>query len=294
MLSQDEARVASRLAAKRRAYWIAWRSGMLIAATGILLTLLLYLVIAHLQASGESAAAIAMPEMHMTNMLQYWSFTVLQASGLTGLLFAYFSIMLGLLQAGRAPAWLPLSYRQIDRFHRQLGLLIIGLVAVHVVATVFDAMGDSWQTVLIPGMWAQLGWPQAVWGYNLSIFALYLLVLTAPTFYLRRMLRADRWRFIHRFVLVFYVLSFWHALILGLDVGSYGWLRPLMWSAQIPLLALFILRLLEPRNNSRNLSPARQLLLKVMRYGLVGISAAGILAILLIVLSGQSGFIPTV
>jgi hypothetical protein len=56
-----------------------------------------------------------------------------------------------------------MSYRQIDQLHRHLALLVIGLVAVHVVATALDAMGDSWKTVLIPGQWAQLGWPQAVW-----------------------------------------------------------------------------------------------------------------------------------
>ena len=294
MLDRSEAKMAAKSEIRKRHRRIAWRSGIMIAIVGILPTLLLAVVIAYLQARDESAAALAMPEMHMKNIAVYWSFPILQASGLTGLFFAYFSIVLGLLQAGKTPEWFPLSYRQIDRFHRQLGLLIIGLVAVHVVATAFDAMGDSWQTVLIPGEWALLGWPQAVLGYNLGIFAIYILALTAPTFYLRRIIRADRWRFIHQFVLIFYVLSFWHALILGLDVGSYGWIRPVMWGTQIPLLALFIQRLLEPRNSRRNLSPAQQLLLKVIRYGLVVLSGAGIVAILVIVVSGQSGFIPTV
>lgn len=294
MLSRSEAHREIGSAIKKRNRWIAWRSGVVIAAIGIVSTLLLYAVIAHLQAVGESAAAIAMPEMHMKNMAVFWAFPILQASGLTGLFFAYFSIVLGLLQSGRTPSWLPLSYRQIERFHRQLGLLIVGLVAVHVVATALDAMGDSWQTVLIPGQWAYLGWPQAVPGYNLGIFAIYTLALTAPTFYLRHIIRADRWRFIHRFVLVFYALSFWHALILGVDVGSYRWIRPLMWVAQLPLLVLFIKRLLEPRNKRYNGSPVRRVLLTVMRYGLVVISGATIVAILIIVVSGQSGFIPTV
>jgi predicted ferric reductase len=294
MLSQSESSVPVESETRKRRRWMAWRSGMVIAVIGILPTLLLYAVIAHLQALGQSAAAIAMPDMHMKNMATFWSFPMLQASGLTGLFFAYFSIVLGLLQSGRTPSWFPLSYSQIDRFHRQLGLLIVGLVSVHVVATVLDAMGDSWRTVLIPGQWAYLGWPQAVLGYNLGIFAIYILALTAPTFYLRRMIRPDRWRFLHRFVLVFYLLSFWHALILGLDVGAYGWIRPVMWIAQLPLLALCIRRLLEPRQNQRHFSPLRQMFSRVIRYGLVGISAAGIVTILAIVLTGQSGFIPTV
>jgi hypothetical protein len=44
------------------------------AVVGVLATLLLYAVIAHLQALGESAAAQAMPDMGMKNMTLYWSF----------------------------------------------------------------------------------------------------------------------------------------------------------------------------------------------------------------------------
>lgn len=293
MLSQEESRVITRLAVKKRNRWIAWRSGATIAVIGILPTVLLSARIASLQVGGKSAAALAMPDMHMTNLTVYWAFPILQASGLTGIMFAYVSMVLGLLQSGKTPAWFPLSYRQIDRFHRQLGLLILGLVAVHVVATVFDAMGDSWLTVLVPGAEAS-SWPAGAWGYTIGIIALYLLVFTAPTFYLRRIIRADRWRFIHRLVLLFYVLSMWHALILGTDVGFYGWIRPIMWLAQLPLLALCIWRLVEPRNSRRNFTPARQMFFKTMRYGLAGISAAGMVAIFLLVVTGHSGFIPTV
>jgi hypothetical protein len=294
MLSRSRSKFEAVKESRNRHRVSAVRSGTVVAALGVLTTLLLYAGIAHLQALGESAAAQAMPDMGMKNMALYWSFPILQASGLTGLFFAYVSVFLGLLQSGRAPSWFPMSNRQIDRLHRQLALLVIGLVVVHVVATAFDAMGDSWKTVLIPGQWALLGWPQAVWGYNLGIFALYILALTAPTFYLRRIIRPGRWRFLHRFVLVFYVLSLWHALILGLDVGYYAWIRPTLWLVQLPLLALFIKRLLQPTQNRRNFSPARLMWLGAIRFGLVGLSVAGMIAILVIVLAGQSGFIHTV
>jgi predicted ferric reductase len=290
MLSKSESHVAVGSEIRKGKRRIAWRSGTIIAVVGILPTLLLYAVIAHLQMLGESAAALAMPGMHMQNMTRYWSFPILQASGLTGLCFAYFSILLGLLQSGKMHSWFSMSYRQVDQLHRQIGLLVISLVLVHVVATIFDAMGDSWVTALLPGAEGS-SWPAGVWGYNLGIFALYTLALTAPTFYFRRIIRPHRWRFLHRFVLIFYALSVWHALVLGADISFYGWIRPVMWLAQIPLLALFIKRLMGPGPTRRNLSPARQLLLKTIRYGLVGISGAGIVVILVIVLTGQSGFI---
>jgi len=272
----------------------AARSAAIITITGVAVTLVLYVWIARLQAHNRSPAAVAMSSMHMNNMTKYWSFPVLQASGLAGLLFAYLTAILGLQQSGRAVSWFPLSYRQIDRAHRQLSLLVIGLVAVHVLATALDAMGDSWKTVLIPGQWAAQGWPQAVWGYNAGIFAIYILVLVAPTFYLRHMVGIRRWRFLHRFVLVFYGLSLWHALILGLDIGHYPWLRPVIWLLQVPLLALFSRRLRSPLRSDHKLPPGRRLAVTAVRYGLQAASAAAIIAIAALVLSGHSGFIATV
>ena len=272
----------------------AIRTALLVTAAGVVVTLALYAWIARLQSQDRSPAALAMASMHMNNMTKYWSFPVLQASGLAGLLFAYLTAILGLQQSGRAASWFPLSYRQIDRIHRQTSLLVIGLVAVHVLATALDAMGDSWKTVLIPGQWASQGWPQAVWGYNAGIIAVYLLVLVAPTFYLRRMVGLSRWRFVHRFVLVFYGLSVWHALILGVDVGYYAWLRPVIWLLQVPLLALLIRRLRSPLRSDRKVSGRRRLALLASRYGLQAVSAAAIAAIVALVVSGHSDLIATV
>jgi DMSO/TMAO reductase YedYZ heme-binding membrane subunit len=65
-----------------------------------------------------------------------------------------------------------------------------------------------------------------VWDYNIGILALYILVLVAPTFYIRRVIGTGRWRFLHRFVLVFYALSIWDSLILGLDESYYSGFAP--------------------------------------------------------------------
>jgi predicted ferric reductase len=272
----------------------ALMSGSLVALTGLVSTGALWVVIARLQARGASAGAIAMSDMNMRNMGKFWAFPLLQSSGLTGLGFAYLSVLLGLQQSARGLAWLPMTYRQIDRLHRQISLLVIGLVLVHVVATALDAMGDSWRTVLIPGEWSKLGWPQAVWGYNLGIIALYVLALVAPTFYLRRRIGTGRWRFLHRFVLVFYAFSVWHALILGVDIGHYTWIQPTIWLLQIPLLALFIRRLLRPARSGKRLQAYRQPLLRVTRYGLIALSATAIIGILAVVVTGHAAFIETV
>ena len=193
---------------------------------------------------------------------------MLEASGLVGLSFAYLGIGLGLQRRGR-------------RAHRRAALAVVGLVLVHVAATVLDGMGNSWQTVLIPGYVGAQGWPAAVWGFDSGIFAVYALFLLGPTFYLRRRIGARRWRLLHRFVLAFYGLSVWHALILGLDASYYGWIRPTIWLAQIPLLVLMLTR----ANRSPN---------TLVRQAVYTGCSLGIVVILVIVVTGNSGFIRTV
>ena len=111
MLNRSRSNSEARRERKHRHRRIALCSGAVVALVGILITLVLYAEIAHLQSLGESATAQVMSDMPMQNMALYWSFPILQASGLTGLCFAYYSVLLGLLQSGRAPSWFPLSYR---------------------------------------------------------------------------------------------------------------------------------------------------------------------------------------
>ena len=71
-----------------RARHRALLSGTLADAAGIASTAALATVIWQLQAQGRSAAALAMPSEHMGSMARFWAFPLLQASGLTGLVFA--------------------------------------------------------------------------------------------------------------------------------------------------------------------------------------------------------------
>lgn len=265
---------------------------VLVTVAGVVPTVLICLGIYHLQAHGLSAAAISMASsMNMADMRKYWAFPILQASGLTGIAFAYVSVILGLMQMGGINRPSPAAYQRLNLYHRYVSLLVVALVVIHVIATVFDAMGDSWKTVLIPGQWVQNGWPEGAFGYNLGIIATYLLLLLGPTFYVRRLVGSARWYVLHRFAAVFYVLSFWHAMVLGLDVAYYGWLRPAMWLLQIPLLVLLMVRL---QAVTFRPSSDRRMLVVAICGGLLVASAAAIVAILALVLTGHSGFIQNV
>ena len=256
----------------------AWRLPSLVALLGLLTAVPIYAWIAVLQSHGRSAAALSMPTMGMSRMGVFWAFPVLQASGLAALLWAFVGVALGLAESGRTIAWLPLRRRDLDRLHRYISLLVIGLIAVHVAATAMDAMGDSWITVLIP---QEEGWTAARWAYDLGIVAFYLSLLLGPTYYLRRFIGPRGWRFAHRFVLVVYILSVWHTLIIGADVQHYGWMRPALWLAQVPLLALFCYRLISPAARSRTAVAV------ATRYGLAAVGAAAAIAIVAIVATGD-------
>jgi sulfoxide reductase heme-binding subunit YedZ len=274
---------------QRRAYRArAARSAVLVAGLGVASMLPFYVVIYHLQAQGRSAAAVGMSSMHMEQMGVYWAFPILQASGIASLIWAYAGVLLGLLESGTQPAWWPWRRERTDRIHRQISLLVIGLILVHAVATVFDAMGDGWLSAFVP--WQQ-SWTEATFAYNLGIFALYVAVLVGPTYYLRRRIGPVRWRFVHRFALLVYILSVWHTLLLGLDVNYYPWARPLTWLAQIPLLVLFIRRLLHP---ARQAARARHAWSTGLRYGLAGLSVAAVVAISVLVVTGHATFPATV
>lgn len=97
-----------------------------------------------------------------------------------------------------------------------------------------------------------------------------------------------------RFLLVFYAFSVWHALILGVDVGYYTWLRPLIWLAQIPLLALLIRRLLLPMRTGTPAARHPASHRPSHRYTLIAASSLNIMLIAGIVVTGHSGFIATV
>lgn len=268
------------------------RPALIVAIAGLAATVALYIWIYDLQKRGLSAAALAMgPAMNMKDMRRYWSFPVLQASGLSGLAFAYVSLLLGLQQTGGALRRGPTAYEPLNRYHRYVALLVVGLVAVHLAATATDAMGDSWKTILIPGQWAQQGWPEAVFGYNLGIAAVFLLIVLGPTFYLRSLLGPTWWSVLHRLVIIFYILSVWHTLILGTDIAHYSWIRPAIWLLQIPVLLLFMRRLQRAMNERGG--ELREVV-RILCRGLLVVSAITIIAILLLVITGRSGFIPTV
>lgn len=95
-------------------------------------------------------------------------------------------------------------------------------------------------------------------GYTLGVLALYLAVLLGPSYYLRQYIGRRVWLVAHQLAAISYALGLWHALFLGSDLRLIGIGRTVVAIAQVPLLALIVLRLRRPLRMSDQLGMNRR------------------------------------
>ncbi|MFE6779473.1 ferric reductase-like transmembrane domain-containing protein [Streptomyces sp. NPDC057702] len=210
--------------------------------------------------SGASATVAVMP--FMDDSRTYWMYLLSQAFGWSGLLWAWGTVMLGLVLSGPGPARLPVSRQTFERWHRTTSLTTMALMAAH--AIMFAAELVRYET--------ELGWASRLWAGFADSFvpgwydsgtgrtaipigqgALYLAVPLGLLFYVRHRIGANTWRRLHRFVIVVYVLSVWHTLLYGTNVWYDEWPRTVLWLLQLPIAALFLWRLLRPARRAERL-----------------------------------------
>ncbi len=210
--------------------------------------------------SGDSATVAVMP--FMDDPGTYWMYLLSQAFGWSGLLWAWGTVMLGLLLSGPRPARLPATRQALERWHRTTSLTTMALMFAH--ALMFAAELVRYE--------AQLAWAERLWAGFADTFvpgwydsgtgqiaipigqgALYLAVPLGLLFYIRHRIGAKTWRRLHRFVIVVYVLSVWHTLLYGTNVWYGEWPRTVLWLLQLPVAALLLLRLMWPSRRSERL-----------------------------------------
>lgn len=220
------------------------------------------------------------------------TYTLARALGITAMVFAYATVVLGLLPPGpngdAVRNWPGTLHRQAGTLHRQAGAVTLALVAAHAAvpySSVVPPYG-GWRTNFVP--WAQpvsWGLKAASWE-SLGVLAFYLLVLTGPTYYLVRR-RRRAWRMVHRVAVVAYALAVAHVFLLGTDFLVAGPARLALLAAQVPLLLLVCRRL------ASEVAPtdgrARRLAPRVRWTGAVisGAAAAGLAALTVLSATGE-------
>lgn len=178
---------------------------------------------------------------------------LLRASGFAALVWAYVGLLIGLGASTRVLPRLGRIRRSTwVTLHRQLNLAALALAAVHLTSYVV-APGGSLLVALVPQT-AEVG----AFAYTLGVLAFYLALLLGPSWYLRHRIGRRTWLVAHQFAALSYAAGLWHTLLLGGDVRLEGSPRTALWMLQVPLLVLFVLRLVRPRRLSDHLDAGQR------------------------------------
>ncbi|MGW6454938.1 ferric reductase-like transmembrane domain-containing protein [Streptomyces sp. NPDC055078] len=300
-----DGRVAERVAerAGERAGRITLRSDLrasVLDGTVALVITAAVFVLLYVRIKAKTSSTITVMPF-MDDAGSFWIYFLSQAFGWSALLWAWGTVILGLLLSGPRPAWLPLSGPRLERLHRTTSLNTMALIAAHALAFAAELIrydDDTWYAAtwtafietFVPG-----GYDSGTGKVAIPIgqAALYLAIPLGLLFYIRHRIGPKTWRVLHRGVIVVYVLSVWHTLLYGTNVWYDGWFRTTIWLLQLPIAALLLIRLLRPARRSERLRAPRSHPGSKGGWGLrlTGrVIAAGLVALVLaVVLSGRDG-----
>lgn len=172
-----------------------------------------------------------------------------RSAGIVALLLVAASVILGLAMAARV---IPARRRgDAVRLHQHLALLSLGAIGAHGLALALDPwLKAGAKGILVP---FAIGY-RPLWT-SLGILGGYLAAILGLSFYVRRRIGARLWRKMHRFTVVVYVLGLVHAIGAGTD-ASIPLVRYAMLATVVPVLYLFVLRVLRERTKSRGAARA--------------------------------------
>ncbi|MDN3247572.1 hypothetical protein J2S54_000147 [Streptomyces sp. DSM 42143] len=236
------------------------RSALPDAAAAVVVTVLVFALLWARMESGASDTVAVMP--FMDDAGTYWMYLLSQAFGWSGLLWAWGTVMLGLLLSGRRPTRLPVSRQVLERWHRTTSLTTMALMFAHALMFAAELVRYETKVDWAERLWVGFadsfvpGWYDSGTGriaIPLGQGALYLAIPLGLLFYVRHRIGANTWRRLHRFVIVVYVLSVWHTLLYGTNVWFGEWPRTVVWLLQLPVAVLLLLRLLRPARRAEHL-----------------------------------------
>lgn len=269
------------------------------STAALLVTAVIFVVLYRRIDDGTSATLEVMP--YLADARTYCLYWACQAFGWSAMLWAWITVMLGLLRSTRPASWSPVSHARLEHWHRVTSITTIGLMFAHALAFFLELLRQNedglsparlvWSAfvdVFVPGGYATGTGQVAI---LLGLIALYLAIPLGLSFYIRAWTGSRLWRVLHRFVILVYVLSAWHTLLYGTNVWFDGWFRTIVWGLQLPVALLFLARLLTPLRREERLTRAEltggtgPLLRLCGRLS----AAGGVVVLLLVTVTGRDG-----
>ncbi|MFE3249875.1 ferric reductase-like transmembrane domain-containing protein [Streptomyces sp. NPDC059209] len=224
------------------------------ASLALVVTLLIYWLLYVRAENGTSATVKLMPDM--ADAGEFWMYWMCQAFGWSAMLWAYVTVIFGLLRSGPRPRWRLLPGARLEKWHRTTSLTTIGLMFMHAFFFFTDQIRtnqDQWSLgrsvwtafvdVFVPGGYATGTGRVAI---LIGLLAMYLALPLGLAFYLRHRTGSRMWLALHRFVIVVYILSAWHTLLYSSQAWFDGPFRTMVWALQIPIAVLLLVRLMAP------------------------------------------------
>ena len=156
-----------------------------------------------------------------------------RAAGITALLAASAAVALGLSMSTRA-----LKHKDLRVWHEALSLATLVSLVVHAGSLLADAyLKPSLLDVTLPGFIAY----ETFWT-SLGIVGGWMFLILGLSYYARGRIGPKRWRALHRFTALAWVLGIVHALGAGTDAGA-PWFLLAAAMVVLPTGALLVKRL---------------------------------------------------
>ena len=158
-----------------------------------------------------------------------------RAAGVAALLASSAAVTVGLLMGGR------LTKRKLPDLrvtHEALSLVTIAALLIHALSLVGDGfLTPSLADVSIPLVWSY----SRVWT-TMGIVAGWSLIVLGLSYYARGRIGPARWRRLHRFTALAWILGVVHGVAEGTDAGT-AWFLLTMAAVVLPAAALLVVRL---------------------------------------------------
>ena len=171
----------------------------------------------------------------MTDPAPHLFWITSRAAGTAALLLSSAGVSLGLLMGGRLMRGRGLDLRAA---HEALSLATLTAIAVHGLSLVGDSfLHPSLVDVAVPFAGSyKPGWT------SLGIIAGWALAALGLSYYARRSIGQRRWRSLHRFTFLAWVLGVAHSLGTGTD-ASQPWFVAMTVACVVPPVVLFLARM---------------------------------------------------